>query len=303
MARARNIKPGIMENETLADLSHTHRLLFIYLWMLADRDGRLEDRPKRIRIQAFPYDDVNVDSMLDDLAAKGFILRYTAAETDIIQVMNFAKHQAPHIREKASDLPSPEQGTAKVVPSTVQGNSDASPRSPDSLILRSSDSLIPDSLIPEEEPLPVADAPASESNVKVLKPKAQKPKTEAQVANCRTWEFYSKAYFARYGAEPVRNAKVNGQVAQLVTRLGADEAPYVAAYYVTISDSFFLRASHEFGLLVARAEGIRTQWITGRQMNSVTARQMENTQANLSAAEQAKQMVREGGRQNAFLGR
>ena len=128
MARARNIKPGIMENETLADLSHSHRLLFIYLWMLADREGRLEDRPKRIRVQAFPYDDVDVEAMLDDLNVKGFILRYTSAAKDIIQVMNFSKHQAPHVREKASDLPSPEQGTAKVVPSTVQGSACASPR-------------------------------------------------------------------------------------------------------------------------------------------------------------------------------
>ncbi|WP_443692745.1 hypothetical protein [Pseudomonas sp.] len=302
MARARNIKPGIMENETLADLSHSHRLLFIYLWMLADREGRLEDRPKRIRVQAFPYDDVDVEAMLDDLNVKGFILRYTSAAKDIIQVMNFSKHQAPHVREKASDLPSPEQGTAKVVPSTVQGSACASPRSPDSLILRSSDSLIPDSLIPEEKPLPVAAAPAP-TNVQVLQPKTAKAKTESQMANANTWDAYADAYYDRYGVAPVRNAKVNGQVAQLVQRLGADEAPQVAAFYVLINDSFYIRSSHEFGLLVSRAEGIRTQWVTNRQMNGTTAQQIERKQANLQAGQEAAKriMSREGRKENEFL--
>lgn len=148
MARARNIKPGIMENETLADLSHSHRLLFIYLWMLADREGRLEDRPKRIAVQAFPYDDIDVDAMLSNLADKGFLTRYVANEIAVIQIAKFAKHQAPHVREKASELPEPVQGSAKAVQSTEQGSVEASPRSPDSLI---EDSLIPDSLKPEDQ--------------------------------------------------------------------------------------------------------------------------------------------------------
>lgn len=302
MARSRNIKPGIMENEKLADLSYSHRLLFIYLWMLADKEGRLEDRPKRIKVQAFPYDtDLNIDEMLNDLARTGFILRYTCAEYHIIQVINFLKHQAPHVREKPSDLPSPEQGTAKVVPSTEQGSALASPRSPDSLIPDSlfSDSLIPDVLIPDSETLPIAEAPAP-TNIQVLKPRA-KQKTDAQVANANTWDAYTIAYLERYGVEPVRNAKVNAQIAQLVQRLGADEAPQVAMFYVTINDSFFIRASHEFGLLVSRAEGIRTQWITGRQVNAVTARQIENTQANMNAAQEAARNIMAGGERNAFL--
>lgn len=148
MARARNIKPGIMENETLADLSHSHRLLFIYLWMLADREGRLEDRPKRIAVQAFPYDDIDVDAMLSNLADKGFLSRYVANDIAVIQIAKFAKHQAPHVREKASELPEPVQGSAKAVQGTEQGSAEASPRSPDSLI---EDSLIPDSPKPEDQ--------------------------------------------------------------------------------------------------------------------------------------------------------
>lgn len=122
MARARNIKPSIMDNEELAELEPVARLLFIYLWMLADREGRLEDRPKRIAAQALPYDrQVDVGAMLDELHKAGFILRYEAAGVACIQITAFAKHQSPHIREAESVLPScTSQGEDEHKPRKVQ---------------------------------------------------------------------------------------------------------------------------------------------------------------------------------------
>lgn len=106
MARARNIKPAIMDNEALAELPALTRLLFVYMWMLADREGRLEDRPKRIAAQALPYDRAaDIDEMLAALTAGGFIQRFTAAGKAVIQVVTFRKHQTPHGTEKDSDLP------------------------------------------------------------------------------------------------------------------------------------------------------------------------------------------------------
>lgn len=49
MARSRNIKPGFFTNEVLADMPALVRLLFAGLWTIADRDGRLEDRARRLR--------------------------------------------------------------------------------------------------------------------------------------------------------------------------------------------------------------------------------------------------------------
>lgn len=144
MARSRNIKPSIMDNEELAELEPLTRLLFVYLWMLADRCGRLEDRPKRIGAQALAYDrSADVNAMLDDLQRLGFILRYKAAGVACIQIVAFEKHQNPHVRESASELPAPEQGTTKDKPKHNLGSAEPSPRSPDSGF------LIPDSLIPE----------------------------------------------------------------------------------------------------------------------------------------------------------
>src|SRR5258706_16385373 len=107
MARARNIKAAFFKNEQLAELAFETRLLFIGLWTLADRDGRLEDRPKRIRMEVFPADDVDVELELSKLDKSGFITRYMVGESRFIEVCNFTKHQTPHHKEAPSTIPKP----------------------------------------------------------------------------------------------------------------------------------------------------------------------------------------------------
>lgn len=145
MARARNIKPGFYKNEDLAECSIWARFIFPGLWMLADREGRLEDRPKRIKGELLPYDGEEVEPLLDELSRRGFIVRYEVDGQKLIQICKFSQHQAPHVREQASTIPAPpniEESTAKAVPSTNLGNDKSSPRSPDSL---NPSSLNPDS--------------------------------------------------------------------------------------------------------------------------------------------------------------
>lgn len=105
MARARNIKPGLFSNELLVELPAFDRLAFIGLWCLADREGRLEDRVKRIKIELFPCDDYDVEAGLARLATAGFITRYQVAGFSVIEIVNFQKHQSPHGSEKDSTLP------------------------------------------------------------------------------------------------------------------------------------------------------------------------------------------------------
>ena len=121
---------------------------------------------------------------------------------------------------------------------------------------------------------------------------------------CRAiWAAYSAAYHTRYGTAPVRNAKVNRNVRDLLKRLGAEEAPAVAAYFVGINDARLINGCHSIGDLLVKAEAYRTQWATGAQLNGTTARQIEQTQANANAALAAAKNLRgkgEGGK-NAFL--
>jgi len=125
MARARNIKPGFFKNELLVEQPFEVRLLFIGLWTLADREGRLEDRPKKIKMEVFPADNVAVEDGLDALEKDGFIERYEVNGNRYIEISAWSKHQTPHVKEQASTIP-------------ARCKHGASP----------SDSLIPDSLIP-----------------------------------------------------------------------------------------------------------------------------------------------------------
>jgi hypothetical protein len=111
MMRARLLKPGFFKNEELAHLDPYGRLLYAGLWLLADKVGRLEDRPARLRVELFPYDaimdDVAVDALLSDLATAGFIQRYEDQGRHYIAIPTFLDHQKPHPRETPSRLPAP----------------------------------------------------------------------------------------------------------------------------------------------------------------------------------------------------
>lgn len=89
--------------------------------------------------------------------------------------------------------------------------------------------------------------------------------------NATTWKAYSDAFFDRYKTEPVRNAKVNGQIAQLTKRIGK-EAPAVAAYYLTHNKRWYVEHSHSVDSLLKDAEGLRTQWATNKQVTESNAR-------------------------------
>ena len=115
MARSRNIKPGFFRNEHLVELPFQTRLLFIGLWTLADREGRLENRPKKIKLEIFPADDVDIGLEITRLSGAGLVKVYKARGIECIEVLNFKKHQNPHHREAASELPSPEEAEAQPV--------------------------------------------------------------------------------------------------------------------------------------------------------------------------------------------
>jgi len=115
--RARNLKPGFFKNEGLADLAPLARILFAGLWGMADRAGRLEDRPKRIKAEILPYDNCDTDKLLDALAqhAEHFIVRYTVDGKRYIAIPNFPEHQSPHCREPESTIPAPDLHQSSMV--------------------------------------------------------------------------------------------------------------------------------------------------------------------------------------------
>lgn len=107
MARIRTIKPEFFLNDEIGSLPPLTRLLLIGIWTQADRDGRLEDRPKRLKAAILPYDDVDVDEAIESLCITNNLIRYEVDGKGYLQVVNFTKHQSPHLRECSSTIPAP----------------------------------------------------------------------------------------------------------------------------------------------------------------------------------------------------
>lgn len=106
-------------------------------------------------------------------------------------------------------------------------------------------------------------------------PRARKAAHAVPATGAPTWDRYAEAYRTRYSVDPVRNARVNSQLAQLVTRLGQEEAPQVAAWYLTHNRPLYVQARHPVSLLLRDAEGLHTEWRSGVKATSSEARNAE----------------------------
>ena len=111
MARIRTVKPeffrhyGLYKAEKESKLSL--RVAFAGLWTTADREGRFRWVPEELKLDCLPYDDVDFSRVLDALATRGFIVRYTSNNIDFGWIPGFLTHQVINNRERDSILPEP----------------------------------------------------------------------------------------------------------------------------------------------------------------------------------------------------
>ncbi|SFI76023.1 hypothetical protein [Nitrosomonas sp. Nm34] len=231
MARSRNIKPGFYTNEDLVECSFAARLLFPGLWMLADREGRLEDRPKRIKMSIFPADNVNIDELLYELEIRGFIKRYTADGKKVISIPAFHEHQSPHGKEQDSVLPD-ENGIYKVkkrnkndlvtgehvlVKSLVGIESSASTvQAPDQHHASPPDSLIPDSLIPNSIKPPIPPLEIEDEKPKSNPPSDDGLTREAESHFDTFWKVYPKKVGKDQAAKVFKKIKKPAETITLI---------------------------------------------------------------------------------------
>jgi hypothetical protein len=129
--------------------------------------------------------------------------------------------------------------------------------------------------------------------VKKSKP-AKTPKAEPPTR--AAWEAYSAAYQAEYGHLPVRTATTNGQMAQLVGRLGS-EAPDVLRFFLTHKNAWYVRQVHAIGCALKDAEPLRTQWAANHRVTATAAQDIDkrSEQAQIFERVAAKFRAQEAG--------
>lgn len=131
--RTRLVKPGFFKDADLAQCQPLARILFLGLACLADREGRLRDKPLEIKVEILPHDTVDMEAMLNELHGARLITRYAVGSLRLIQVskdsQTFQKHARPHKDESCEGFPPPsetETGNAGKFPGELSSSSASS---------------------------------------------------------------------------------------------------------------------------------------------------------------------------------
>lgn len=113
MPRIRTIKPEFFQHEALFDAERQSglplRVAFAGLWTVADKAGRFEWRPRQLKLNVLPYDEVDFTAVLSALQAHGFVERYDVEGRSFGCIPSWDKHQHKNVREPDSTIPAPEK--------------------------------------------------------------------------------------------------------------------------------------------------------------------------------------------------
>jgi hypothetical protein len=269
MARIRTLKPEFPQSESMGNVSRDARLTFIELWTIADDEGRLRGNSRMLASLLFPYDDDApglIDNWLGELEREQCIIRYKVDGQSYLQICNWLIHQKID-KPSRSKIPPVEEGSIILAKPRECSSEDQGSRIKDQ---GSKDHGAEDRCDGAAPPSP----PGRAVVVADKKPKADKEPAPTH----RIWMHYAEAYERRYGTAPVRNAKVNGQLANLLQRLGAEEAPQVAEWFVGHNNRWYVQQMHSVDCLTKDAEKLRTEWATGRRVTASAAQEADRLQ-------------------------
>lgn len=125
MARIRNVKPDFFRHGEIYDLERRTglpvRLAWIGLWCQCDCAGRFRWKPRELKVEVLPYDDLDFAAVLGALAEGGFVEKYAVGGRDYGQIPNFAKHQAVSGRELRQGPKHPGPGEERALSSSGTG--------------------------------------------------------------------------------------------------------------------------------------------------------------------------------------
>ena len=266
MARIRTIKPEFWTSGQVLECSTNARLMFIGLWNFSDDEGRHPYRPKQIKAQIFPSDDLSekdILGMLLELSKNGLITTYTIDNEQYLLINGW--HHQRIDKPQPAKYPPPLQDDSGNILGTFP---------PDRI---GKDTIGVDTIGNETKGQDSSGKPTA------------LPAVRKESVTGKTWESYSKAYEHRYRTPPVRNASVNAKLSQFVARIGIDESPEVAAFYVYHNNGFYVSQGHPVGVMLKDAEKLRTEWATNTQITGTRAKQVDQKQANLSVYQEVAQ--------------
>lgn len=269
MARIRTIKPEFFTSDDIVSMTPLARLFYVSLWCEADRDGLLSWNIKTLKMRYLPADDISIDEIAQQLIDNDLVRLYEVDGKTYAVIPKFTEHQVINNKERTSSIPAPAEGNYIDATFTRESGVNGERKGKEG---KGKEGKGKERKEGKEQ---VTTGSATQPFAVSISEQGE-AKTESPTAGI--WSAYSHAYQDRYGVMPVRNAKVNGQLSQLLKRLGIEEAPQVAAFFVGHNNNFYVRKMHAVDCLLADAEKIRTEWATGRRMTATAATEADRLQ-------------------------
>jgi hypothetical protein len=106
--RVRQVRPDLFKSETIADLSMPARVAFIGLMTCCDKNGRFEWKPRTLKSDILPHDNVDFESVLSELEKLHFVQKYPVGDHTYGQVKNWHSYQYIGVQESKQDAVYPE---------------------------------------------------------------------------------------------------------------------------------------------------------------------------------------------------
>jgi hypothetical protein len=143
MARIRTVKPEYWTDERIGECSIAARLLFIATWNFADDHGGLDRSAKQLKAQAFPYDNIDCEPLVQELLNARVLIEYESGGKKYLHIRGFRKHQknekpaAPRfpVYSGPTDVASGAPDGSRGATDTSSGSTDGSSGSSSSLLL------------------------------------------------------------------------------------------------------------------------------------------------------------------------
>ena len=131
MARIRSIKPEFFTSDDIVSMTPLARLFYIALWCEADREGRMEWKPRTFKLRYLPAEQVSVDDLTKELTDRGLVVLYFVGDKQYADIPTFTEHQVINNREVESTIPTREARVPHASPTRApRVKGDASTRAP-----------------------------------------------------------------------------------------------------------------------------------------------------------------------------
>ena len=146
MARIRTVKTELFRHEELFEAELLTglplRLSCIALFTACDREGRFKWRPRQLKLDCLPYDEIDFSRVLDALVTRGFVVKYEVSGEVYGCIPSFSRHQSINNKESESVYPS--------APVNLKKSEEITPQSPEKQQIEADDSRVDDASVTRE---------------------------------------------------------------------------------------------------------------------------------------------------------